>query len=146
MPVWMPSSPCHSRSSLPVATSSMPSALDPPTYSAISICDGDSHVSVLGDDGRAAVRLVAAPPAAGTVNTSPPVAPSSLISPPMKPIVAPSGDHRGSAICSAGLWSTVIAPVAAGIVYSCAVHQLLSPGPGAAVSANVRPSGDQSYS
>ncbi len=64
----------------------------------------------------------------------------------MKPMVAPSGDQRGSAICVSGLKIAVIFPEAAGIVYNCAIHQLLSPGPGAALSAKLRPSGDQSYS
>src|SRR5678816_313618 len=146
MPVWMASSLFHCDSTLPGARSRVPIALEPPTYSTIRICDGDSQLNVLGDDGLPGVRLVASPPAAGTVSTSPPVEPWSLMIPPMKPIIEPSGDHRGSAICSAGLWITVAAPVSAGIVYSFAVHQLLSPGPGAALSAKVLPSGDQSYS
>src|SRR5262245_48187205 len=115
-PRCSPSSPCHSRSSLPLATSSVPIALDPPTYSTTCICAGDSHEHVVGDAARPGVRLTAAPPAPGTVNTSPPPTPSPLISPPMKPIDAPSGDHRGSAICSAGLWIAATAPVSLGIV------------------------------
>src|SRR5439155_347661 len=93
VPPWIASSPCHSRSSLPLARSSAPSALPPPTYSATSICDGDSQLNALADDRRSGVRSVGRPPAAGIVNTSPPVNPWSLISPLMNPIAAPSGDH-----------------------------------------------------
>src|SRR5690348_10385073 len=109
MPAWTPSSPCQSWLTLPVATSSVEIALDPPTYSTIWIFDGDCQVYVLTEVGRRAVRSLALPPAAGMVIRSPPVEPSSLIRPPMNAIVAPSGDHRGSAICSAGLWIIVTA-------------------------------------
>jgi len=106
-PAASPSSPCHLGSSLPVARSSVPIAVAPPTYSAMTICEADSHAMVFGEAARPGVRSTAGPPAAGTVKTSPPVEPSSLMSPLMKPIAAPSGDHLGIAICSAGLWITV---------------------------------------
>src|SRR5258708_39412118 len=100
----------------------------------------------LPEDLSPGIRLIGFPASGETVNTSPPVNPSSLISPWMNPMVEPSGDHRGMAICVSGLKISISFPDATGIVKSLAIHQLLSAGPGAALTANLRPPGDPSHS
>ena len=86
----------------------------PSICSANRILPADCHASQLGDAGMPGVRLRASPPAAGTTKISPPVDPSSLMSPAMKATLWPSGDQRGTAICSGGLYTGVNAPPVAG--------------------------------
>src|ERR1035437_2545513 len=129
----------------------------PPSNSLINRCSLSPHSIHVGDDGRCGVRLRGTPPSAATIHTSPPVAPWSLISPPIKAIAFPSGDHRGTAICSPCSAPATSAGARIGLgvsqpdspsacVYSFATHQLFSPGGSAATYARPFESGLQSNS
>src|SRR5205814_1960179 len=109
------------------------SATLPSTVSAKRMRPFGNQRSQLGDVFRPGVRFSAPPPSAAELKISPPVAPSSLMIPSIHAIRFPSGDQRGLAICSAGLYTLRNSPVDAETAYNCATHQLLSPLPLAAV-------------
>src|ERR1700677_3066552 len=75
----------------------------PSTFSANVTRSGAVQLSLKADDLRLGVRFRAMPPVMGTTWTSPPVEPSSLINPSMNATFLPSGETRGTAICSFGL-------------------------------------------
>ena len=58
------------------------------------------HARYVGVPSMFGVMSVGAPPFALTTHTSPPVEPWSDINPPMNAIRVPSGENRGTAICS----------------------------------------------
>src|SRR6185312_2619764 len=140
------SSPCQSDVIAPVAALTAAISDPPCDHMVASIACGPCHRNAATDTVALGVRSRGVPPAAGTVYRSPPVDPWSLITPPMNAICDPSGDQRGSAICTAGLaiWRT--APDAASMASTRATHQLLFPEPVAALTTSSLPLGDQSNS
>src|ERR1700722_9785977 len=97
------SGPVQREEIFPLARSIVETPAWPSMFPVKRISPGDSQYSHDGDAAIPGVTLRASPPDAGRAKMSPPIDPSSLINPPIKAMVFPSGDQRGTAICSGGL-------------------------------------------